>query len=324
MTPEITLLFLNAGRRVELIKAFRLAFNNLGIRGRIITTDINGLAPTFYFGDQKYITPQSRDSGFIERLCDICQWEKVTVIIPLIDPDLAVLAQNLETITASGARVLVSDHRVIDICCDKEKTHQFLKSNNFPTPEVFSLNDAQRQALPLFLKPRDGSSSLNTYKINDRRELEFFAGYVKGALIQEFVEGVEVTTDVFSDWAGNPIAAVPRRRLKVRSGEVSVGRVERDPVLESLCKDVARCLGTLGPVNIQTIKSDAQIHVMEINPRFGGGCPLSIAAGAPFAEWTIMMALCRPLPADLPPLQDGLTMMRFDESAFVPLDQIVS
>lgn len=324
MTSEITLLFLNAGRRVELIRAFRTAFDDLGIEGKIVTTDINGLAPALYLGDSRYITPRSREPGFLERLCDICRSEKVTLVIPLIDPDLPVLAQNRQAIEVTGTRVLVSDQQVIEICRDKERTYHFLKEKGFPTPGVFSLEDAHQHAFPLFMKPRDGSASLNAFKVNNHDELEFFARYIQGALIQEFIEGVETTTDVFSDWSCEPVVAVPRRRLKVRSGEVSVGRVERNPGLESLCKSLARCLGAVGPINIQTIQSNQTVYVTEINPRFGGGCQLSIAAGAPFAQWAIMMALGRSLPANLPSLKDGLTLMRFDDSFFYPLEQITS
>jgi len=324
MTSEITLLFLNAGRRIELIRSFRAAFGELGIEGKIVTTDINGWAPALYVGDSQYITPRSRDAGFMDRLGEICQSEQVALIIPLIDPDLSVLAHHRQTIEATGARPLVSDLRVIEICRDKERTHEFLKEQGFPTPAVFSLEVARQQAFPLFVKPRDGSASLNAYKINNRDELEFFARYVEDALIQEYIEGVEMTTDVFSDWSGEPVCAVPRRRLKVRAGEVSVGRVERDPQLESLCKSVAKCLGTVGPINIQTIQMNEAIYIMEINPRFGGGCPLSLAAGAPFAKWAIMMALGQPLPAIPPNLTDGLTSMRFEESMYYPLEQILS
>ena len=61
----------------------------------------------------------------------------------------------------------------------------------------------------------------------------------------------------------------------------------------------------------------ASVKFIEINPRFGGGCPLSIQAGYPFPQWAVEMALGRalsPLPADL---GDGLTMLRYDEAVFV-------
>ena len=39
-----------------------------------------------------------------------------------------------------------------------------------------------------------------------------------------------------------------------------------NPELEDYCKTIARSLGTVGPINVQTILSRKEIHVIEINP----------------------------------------------------------
>lgn len=312
-----TLLFLNAGRRVELIRSFRAAFEKMGMEGCIVTTDINGLAPALYLGDVHCLLPRARDPGFLGRLCDLCLREHVDLIIPLIDPDLDVLARNREAIQNVGTRLLLSNTRAIEICQDKEKTYDFLKRNGFSTPEVYrNLDEAIQHGFPLFIKPADGSASTNTFQATTLDELRFFAGYVENPLIQEFIDGEEITVDVFSDWSGEPLLAVPRRRLKVRAGEVLVGRIERDPELEQQCMKLAEQLETVGPVNVQVIQSVSRYYFIEMNPRFGGGYPLSIAAGAPIAEWTIQMALQCPIPRRTVELQDELTMMRFDDSFF--------
>jgi carbamoyl-phosphate synthase large subunit len=212
--------------------------------------------------------------------------------------------------------------RAIEICCDKRETSRFLKTSGFLTPQTLSLEDARRHGFPLFIKPWGGSASIDAHRIDNPDELEFFARHVEESMIQEFIEGKEITTDVFSDWSGEPLVAVPRRRLWVRAGEVSVGRVERNPELESICMSVAKLLATIGPVNIQAIQTREAIYITEINPRFGGGCMLSVAAGAPFAEWTIQMALRHALGGNPPEVRDGITLMRFDDSFYCPADRI--
>jgi len=322
-TKTATLLFLNAGRRIELIRCFQTAFENLGIRGRIVTTDINGLAPALYLGDAKYLLPRSRDPEFLELFCDLCRREHVDLIIPLIDPDLSVLAKHRDIILSTGAKVLISDEKVVDMCRDKEKTYNYLKKKGFPTPDIFSLKEVSQHNFPLFIKPKDGSASVNTFKINSLDELRFFEKYIKNPIIQEFIDGEEITIDVFSDWSGEPLLVVPRRRLKVRAGEVLVGRIERDSELEHLCRDIASNLGTVGLINIQAIRSKKKLYFIEINPRFGGGCPLSMAAGATIAEWILLMALNRPITRQFVELKDGLTMMRFDDSFFHPSEYLL-
>jgi carbamoyl-phosphate synthase large subunit len=323
MTSTVNLLLLNAGRRCELIRSFKAAFNDLNVAGRLITTDITGIAPALYFGDRRYILPHSSHPQFIKHLCALCRREQVHLIIPLIDPDLPVLACHLPIIERAGTKVLVSNEATIEVCRDKEKTFQFLHQRAIPTPKVFTLEEARRKKFPLFIKRKNGSASVDAYKVNSARELEFFAQYVPDALIQEFVSGEEYTVDVFSDWSGKALLAVPRKRLKVRAGEVAVGRIERDIKVEALAKGVARKLQTIGPVNIQIIRTRKSAYVTEINPRFGGGCPLSIAAGAPFPQWTILMAMKRRFSSRLVRIQGGLTMMRFDDSLFYTTGQLV-
>ena len=116
-------------------------------------------------------------------------------------------------------------------------------------------------------------------------------------------------------------AIVPRKRLEVRAGEVSKSQIELNPKIIAAGNKVAKALaprGGLGMINIQCMyTADGDVKFIEINPRFGGGCPLSIYAGYPFPQWAVEMALGRPLsplPADL---GDGLTMLRYDDAVFV-------
>jgi len=324
LAAEFTALFLNAGRRVELIRAFRRAFERFDLAGRIITTDIQGLAPALYEGDVRCLLPHSRKPEFIDSLLRLCEHEHVNLIVPLVDPDLPVLARNRDRIEAMGARVLISSAGVIEICQDKSLTATFLTKHDFPTPKVLTLQQARDYPLPLFIKPRRGSSSDHAFKINTAKELEFFANYVPEPLIQEFMPGDEFTVDTFLDNARQPLIAVARRRLKVRSGEMSIGRVERDGGLESLASDVTRTLGVVGPANVQMIRSRDRVSVIEINPRFGGGSPLSIAAGAPLADWCLRLASGRDLGDSPAALRDMLIMMRFDDSVFMDAEQILT
>jgi carbamoyl-phosphate synthase large subunit len=322
MTNELTILFLNAGRRVELIRAFRSAFLEAGIRGRIVCTDIQRFAPAIYLGDSHFILPRSDQPEFAQALTDVCRRESVGLIVPLIDPDLLVLARQGPQLRDSGTLALVSPPGVIKICRDKTRSSRFFQENDLPTPRILTLAEAKQWSFPLFLKPKAGSASQNTFRIENIAQLEFFAHYVPDPLIQEFATGDEYTVDVFSDWSGRPLQAVPRRRLRVRAGEVSVGRVERNTQVEDLCIRAAKKLGTLGPINIQAIVGDGSIQLTEINPRFGGGVPLSIAAGAPFPYWVILMALQRPIPSTSVSLREGLTMLRYDDSMMVPQEHL--
>lgn len=320
----LTLLFLNIGRRVELVRCFREAFDRLSIAGRIITTDITWLNPAYFMGDARYFLPPSErdETDFIEKLEHICQSEKVSLIVPIIDLDLYCLAKYRERLRSIGTEVLVSAPEVIEICRDKYKFHQFLNANGFPAPKVFTPDEARVNALPLFIKPRSGGGSIHAHKLETDEDLEYYLYKISDPIIEEFLEGYEVTVDVFSDWSGTPVLALPRRRFKLKAGEVSIGAIERDVALEKQCIAIASTLGTIGPINIQVFVTSKGLFFTELNPRLAGGVTLSIAAGAPIPEWIVRMALEEPIQNVPVAIKNDLILMRYDDAFYFTPDQV--
>ncbi|MGD2111174.1 MAG: ATP-grasp domain-containing protein, partial [Phycisphaerae bacterium] len=119
---------------------------------------------------------------------------------------------------------------------------------------------------------------------------------------------------------GKPRCVVPRRRLEVRTGEVSKGLVVKDPAIMAVGRQVALALGKCrGVVTVQCMVTPrGRIRVIEINPRFGGGAPLAIHAGADFPRW-ILSELWGKKPRINPTgFRGDVAMLRYDESVFVP------
>jgi carbamoyl-phosphate synthase large subunit len=137
----------------------------------------------------------------------------------------------------------------------------------------------------------------------------------------KWISGNEYTLDLYIDRAGQTRAVVPRRRLEVRAGEVSKSRIEmRESVVQAghavACAMAAK--GAWGVLNVQCIETeDEEVYFIEINPRFGGGCPLSIQAGYNFPKWLIQEALGWDIGPIEVPDADGLTMLRYDDAIFV-------
>ena len=109
----MNILFLNAGRRVELIRAFRNSFIDLGIDGRIITTDVQPMAPAFHLGDVKKILTHSSSLNFVVELKKVCEAEKVALIIPLIDSDLLALSKLKKEFNFIELLVLIFSDKLI-------------------------------------------------------------------------------------------------------------------------------------------------------------------------------------------------------------------
>ena len=78
------------------------------------------------------------------------------------------------------------------------------------------------------------------------------------------------------------LCCVPRQRLEVRGGEISKCITRKDNVLPALKKYIGRINGARGVLTLQIFVDPSREKMLgiEINPRFGGGYPISHAAGA--------------------------------------------
>jgi carbamoyl-phosphate synthase large subunit len=112
---------------------------------------------------------------------------------------------------------------------------------------------------------------------------------------------------------------VPRKRLEVRRGEVSKGIISKDARVIAVGNRVVDVLGECrGVVTVQCMLTpESRVRVIEINPRFGGGVPLAIEAGADLPRWLMAEHLERPVTIDPLGYRDGLAMLRYDQSVFV-------
>ncbi len=302
MNPQscpFNILFTSAGRRVELLRSFRRAYKELGLAGKIFVTDIDPLAPALQVADAFYIVPRLDAPEYIPILRDICVREEIRVVFPLIDPAIPILADHRKVLEETGARLAVIPSESVDIVGDKWMTFQFFQRIGLPTPMSWLPEDPAvlAQPFPLFIKPRRGSASHHAFKVQNRKELDFFSEYVTDAIIQEFLPGPEITTDLVCDLDGKALAVVSRQRIEVRSGEVAKGVTVHDAYIESACRTIAESLPAIGPITVQCILKEADPCFTEINARIGGGFPLGIMAGADSPK--LLLAAIAGLPIDM-------------------------
>ena len=317
---EINVLITAASRRVPLINAFVQALKNLGLRGNVITTDMNSLSPGLYFSDKHYLVPLATDPDYIPLLKSIAFKERIHLLVPTIDDELPVFGAQAESFLAMGVRVAISGERTGVICNDKRLTAEFLEGKGIPVAKTWlpSELDIPSMRYPLFLKPRSGRGSVGAYPINGEKELRFFLEYVRDPVVQEYLPGREFTIDVLADFSSTVISVVPRERLVVRSGVTDRGRTWNNPALIELGARTAEALELRGPANIQVKWHEGKATIFEINPRFSGGIPLTIAAGADFPSWLIEMRCGQRVKPCIGKFVDGLVMTCYETAIFLP------
>jgi len=329
MTGDMNILVSSAGRRVALLGAFRAALRALGLDGQVLAIDASPMSAAFHASDGGFIVPVCNSEEFVPAVLELCELHNVRFVVPTIDPELPVYAAHRADFAAIGTTVAVSTPEVVALGRDKLLMHGWLSDNGFPTVQQGSVDDVLRDqdAWPerLIVKPRFGSASLGLRVATDRAGLEAAAASTSELIVETVAPGIEHTIDLLASKDGHCRCAVPRRRLEVRSGEVSKSvTVDKESLIDlghRLCEALP---GPYGALNVQVFEGpDGALRVIELNPRFGGGYPLTWQAGADFPRWMLEEILGRPREADEQHRWSaGLVMLRYDDAVFIRSSEV--
>jgi carbamoyl-phosphate synthase large subunit len=298
-------LFTCAGQRVDIVDAFGRA------GATTVAADVNPLAPALYRADRWALVPRIDDEEYIPALRALVDEHDVRLIVPLTDLDQVTLAAAREEL---GALVLLPEEETVERLADKYLAHLLFEERGIASPPTWLPNGVPDDAsFPLLVKARTGFGSRHIYRAEDRVQLGFFLGYTPvDSIVQACLGGEEFSIDVFCDLDGRCLNAIPRTMIESKGGESIKGMTIRDEQLIELARDVAEKLQLVGPANIQCFREqDGSHYITDINPRFGGGFPLPLAAGGRYPELALALARGeRPEPR-LGDFREGIVMTRF-------------
>lgn len=320
-----SVLFTSPGRRVELIEIFKKEFSDY----RFIGGDFSEHTPASFFLDKMYQLPFKIDENYVQNILEICKTEKVKLVVPLIDPELAVFAKYRDRFEEIGTRVLLPNDTVIKIAHDKYSLYEYLKQNDkISLPKTVMLNDFKEKEYSytdyVILKPKSGSSSIGIYKVlvkdvNQFSETESLDS--NEYIVQEYIDfQYEVTVDVLGSSDG-VLELCQRRRLKTRGGEVERGITMKSPKLSELIIEMDKIINIDSMINIQFMysKNKDTFYLCEINSRFGGGFPLSYNAGASMVDLLFKDISNNPVESKLDSrYKDNFYMLRYDNAVYTP------
>ena len=110
-------------------------------------------------------------------------------------------------------------------------------------------------------------------------------------IFQEYVNPSwgEFSLDLYYDKNSTLKCCIPRKRLEVRNGEISKGLVQRNKLYFKIINDFNFLKGAKGVITLQVFykESNSNYLAIEINPRFGGGYPMSHYIGGNFPDMII-------------------------------------
>jgi len=302
---------------VNVIKSLRKQ-NEFDIN--IIAIDNDPLASGLRLADKHYIVPLVSDSKYITTILDIASFESIEIMLPIYSGEIAMIAENKKILESNNIKTLLPDSDVIKLCNDKPAMTEFVRKLGINTPKIYSNEEIRilkGDEFPLFIKPVTGSSSSGALKIEDNAELEFHLRKNKDILVQDFIEGQEVTIDCFCNKQSEALVVAPRLRLAIKSGQSVKGKTIDNKKYFEIVKNISKKLGMVGVCNLQFIERGNDLFFIEINPRYAaGGLMLTVESGANIPLLVIKEILDLPILKEECSCKTNVFMSRYWEEVF--------
>lgn len=314
------ILITSVGKRVTLTKMFQQTLKLYFPYGRVYTTDMNPpMAPAGLISDGCFSVPRVTAPDYIDALLNLCIDNNIRVVIPTIDTELLVLSEHKKEFQLKGIEPIVSDLDFIQVCRDKRKTGKYMLDLDIRVPNPVN---KYSPTFPLFAKPYDGSLSKDLYIIRQQSDLTPEILEHPKLIFMEYIdknEYREFTVDMYYGRDHKVKSIVPRERLEIRAGEINKGFTRKNYLVNYLKERMEYLDGVIGCICIQLFyrESDNDVVGIEINPRFGGGYPLSFYAGANFPENIIKEYILNETVKYSDSWRDTTLMLRYDSEVVV-------
>jgi len=323
MADALRLLITGAGgpSAISFMRAVEAEF------GEIWMGDIDPYASGLYLvaPERRRLLRRGDDPGFSDHMLELCRADGIGLLVPTVDEELIPLAERREEFRAAGTEILLTSLEALQRCLDKwelmsvcEGAVRVPRSGLYD--DAFELADWE---LPILIKPRHGSGSRGIVVIRTERDLDALERSPE-LLVQEYLPGIEYSLDVLATTEGEVRAVVPRARLKIDSGIAITGRTVRDPALEAAGRGAAEAVGLTGVANVQVKESvSGEPALLEINPRFPGTMPLTVACGINMPLLAVRQSQGEPLPPGPIPFEE-IAMVRYFEERFFPVAELAA
>ena len=314
------ILISSTGKRVSLVRDFQKELKSVFPESKVFAADATPqLSAACIVADGWFKVPRLDNPTYIQELLKLCIENSIKLIVPTIDTELLLMTENKKLFADNDIHISISSVDFIQKCRDKRLIHQFFESKNIEVAEEYSKDNLQ---FPLFIKPSDGSRSIDTFYIETKDDLTDYHFSNDKFMFLEYLDHskfVEYTCDLYYGRDNKLKCAVPRKRIEVRDGEVNKGVTEKNSLVKYINDNLSEIEGARGCLTFQFFKhiENDRIVGIEVNPRFGGGYPLSYLAGANFPKILIQEYLLGEDVDFYDGWEENLLMLRYDDEVLV-------
>lgn len=268
----------------------------------ILGCDISPLA--FGHFDQHFCATfiVNRDC-YVQDLISLCSDQKIDCIIPGGDEPAVLIGAATKSFANAKIKVGQNDPDLVSRISHKGDCFKHLAEIGIRVPitkTVEELADIDAIPIPCVVKPANASGgSAYVFFAADRGEARLYCSYLRNngriPVVQEYLseQGGEYTVGVLSTPDGSCAGSIALKRsfsskLSVAargngfliSSGYSQGQIDEFPEICATAEQIAKRLGSKGPLNIQgRLSGDGAFVPFEINPRFSASTFLRTLAG---------------------------------------------
>lgn len=264
-----------------IVKSLKMA----KINSRVVGIDCNSHSVGFHWTDASIIVPRADDPAWPDTIINICNEEKIDIVLPGIEQDVRALINHRAAIThGTNAQILLNSPLALKVGLDKWELNQFAAKHDILVPKTWLARDAEEitAEYPLLLKPRQGMAGKGIHLLKSPNELKEWLTRITidHYMIQEYIgtDDEEYTVSVFGCSDGTISQPIMLRR-KLNYGSTFEAETVFDPVLAACASEAAGKLSICGPTNLQYRKKGNSYFLIEVNPRFSSSTSIKSAFG---------------------------------------------
>jgi carbamoyl-phosphate synthase large subunit len=282
----------------------------------VVGVDADPDAVGLHLADEGHVVPRYDEPTYLTALIRIATVFDVQALMCTISEEYQVLVLAGEYLEEAGLRTLMPPADTVRTCMDKWLFAQAMTDAGVPVPAT-GLGSADGVPGPWVVKPRFGRGSRDVHVARTKKQLGAALALVPDPIVQTLVSGREFTADALVHPPGTLAGVAPRWRLATKAGISTLGETFEDEVVTEVTALVLKALGHVGPANVQGfVGDDGAVTIVEVNPRFSGGLPLSLYAGADLVGEYLRAVMGRDVRPERLVARPGVTMYRYFEEVY--------
>ena len=306
--------------------------------GRIIGLGYDALDAGIYHNDlcdAGYLLPYPSSESFehVERIKEIHDKEKIDVLIPCLDSELAGMINLVPMFEKLGIKTYLPSFEQLTKR-NKDQLSQLVGEGKMTCPESININSSQffedcemkDWEYPLVVKGIFFDAKIVYTQAQGIAAFQTItAQWGFPVIVQKFVAGEEYNVAALGDGEGDVDGLVMMKKiLLTEKGKASAGISIYDEGLYQACLEVINTLRWKGPLEIEVMRDKkGKYHLIEINPRFPAWVYLTQGVGQNLPIKLLKRIAGKPT-SEPPSKNSGVMFIRHAMESIVPISSFES